>query len=56
MFFISDDTIINITRIPGESNKEFFKRGYFIASQGVTNDSELKMEMTKYYNNSEKSK
>jgi|APSaa5957512535_1039671.scaffolds.fasta_scaffold752531_1 hypothetical protein len=56
MFFISDDTIINIARIPGESNKEFFKKGYYVASKGVTSDSELKMEMTKYYNQSGKSK
>ena len=50
MFFISDDTIVKIDRISGESNKAFFKRGYYVASLGVTSDTELKMEMTKFYN------
>ena len=52
MFFIGNDTIVKIDRIPGESNKAFFKRGYYVANQSVTNENELKTEMTKYYNKS----
>ena len=48
MFFVSGDTIINLERVSGESNKSFYKKGYHIASKGVSSDKELKKELAKY--------
>ena len=48
MFFVSGDTIINLERVSGESNKTFYKKGYHIASKGVSSDKELKKELAKY--------
>ena len=48
MFFVSGDTIINLERVSGESNKTFYKKGNHIARKGVSSDKELKKELAKY--------
>tara|TARA_Y100000590_G_C15121135_1_gene788734 strand:+ start:386 stop:550 length:165 start_codon:yes stop_codon:yes gene_type:complete len=48
MFFVYNDTIINLERVSGESNKMFYKKGYTIASMGVDSDIELKKRLAEY--------
>lgn len=48
MFFVSGDTIVNLERISGESNKTFYRKGFHLASKGVSSDKELKKELAKY--------
>ena len=48
MFFISGDTIVKIDRLPGESNKIFFKKGYYVVSKGVSSETELKKAVAEF--------
>tara|TARA_Y100000389_G_C17462958_1_gene523202 strand:+ start:3276 stop:3440 length:165 start_codon:yes stop_codon:yes gene_type:complete len=48
MFFISGDTIITLPRLTGESNKNFFKKGYYLADKGLTTDTEIKKALAEY--------
>ena len=48
MFFVSGDTIVKIDRLPGESNKIFFKKGFYVAGKGVSSDTELKKAVAEF--------
>ena len=48
MFFFSSDTIVKIDRLPGESNKIFFKKGFYVAGKGVSSDAELKKAVAEF--------
>tara|TARA_B100001093_G_scaffold514989_1_gene590284 strand:- start:103 stop:264 length:162 start_codon:yes stop_codon:yes gene_type:complete len=48
MFFVGENKIVKIDRLPGESNKTFFKKGYYVANYGVTNDTELKKVVAQF--------
>ena len=48
MFFVSGDTIVKIVRLPGESNKIFYKNGFHVAGKGVSSDAELKKAIAEF--------
>lgn len=48
MFFVSGDTIVKIDRLPGESNKIFYKKGLYVAGQGVSSDAALKKAVAEF--------
>ena len=48
MFFVSGDTIVKIDRLPGESNKIFYKKGFQVAGKGVSNEVELKKAVAEF--------
>lgn len=48
MFFVSGGTIVKIDRLPGESNKIFYKKGLYVAGQGVSSDAELKKAVAEF--------
>ena len=47
MFFYGD-TNVKIDRLPGESNKIFFKKGFYVAGKGVSSDVELKKAVAEF--------
>tara|TARA_B100001093_G_C26498853_1_gene872350 strand:- start:14 stop:175 length:162 start_codon:yes stop_codon:yes gene_type:complete len=48
MFFVCGDTIVKIDRLPGESNKIFYKKGFQVAGKGVSSDAELKKAVAEF--------
>jgi len=48
MFFVNDGIIVKINRLPGESNKTFFRKGYYVSGIGVESDAELKSVIADY--------
>jgi len=50
MFFVGNGVIVKIDRLPGESNKSFFKKGYYIVNKDVCSDAELKKAIVEYNN------
>ncbi len=52
MFFVIDKKIVRIDRLSGESNKEFYKKGNYVAGKGVSTDKELKQAIAEYNLNS----
>ena len=47
MFFVGENKIVKIDRLPGESNKNFFKK-VIMSQTGVTNDTELKKAVAQF--------